>query len=185
MSFFSSQPACIVHPACLVLLVYLQPTAASPLRPVAEPQPDRSRGQKEFLSPKKAVGSYKGSDKDLHREFYAYSGNSTGDVVLSRGGNVSFSLRQKGGKRHSFTAYISGHRYADLDGLLMCVHLNGVKFKFILIFYACRIWRVHSCYPVREEEKEVHSLFVMKTKLKYEQRSVVNDGEFDNLVYII
>lgn len=58
--------------------------------------------------------------------------------MLSRGGKVPFSSRQKGGKRHSLTAYIRGDKRADLDGLLMCVHLNGVKFKFILIFYAIK-----------------------------------------------
>lgn len=73
-----------------------------------------------------------------HRELYAYSGSGTGDAVLSGGGKVSFSSREKGGKRHSFTAYIREDKYADLDGLLMCVHLSGVKLKFILILYVIK-----------------------------------------------
>ena len=73
-----------------------------------------------------------------HRELYAYSGDGTGDAVLSGGGKVYFSSRQKGGKWHSFTAYIREDKYADLDGLLVCVHLSGVKLKFILILYAVK-----------------------------------------------
>ena len=42
----------------------LPPTAASPLSPVDEAQLDTSRGQREFLSLKKAAGSTKGGDKD-------------------------------------------------------------------------------------------------------------------------
>lgn len=73
-----------------------------------------------------------------HRDLYACSGNDTADAGLSGGGKVSFSSREKGGKRHSFTAYIREHKHADLDGLLVCVHLSGVKLKFILISYAIK-----------------------------------------------
>lgn len=73
-----------------------------------------------------------------HRDLYACSGNGTADAGLSGGGKVSFSSRQKGGKRHSFTTYISEDKQADLNGLLMCVHLSGVKFKFILITYTMK-----------------------------------------------
>lgn len=117
------------------------------------------------------------------------TGNDTADAGLSGGGKVSFSSREKGGKMHSFTNYIREDKHADLDGLLMCVHLHGVKFKFILIMYGIKFEGYYFCvaliYSVREEEKEVHSLFVMKAKLKYEQCSIVNDGEFDNLICII
>lgn len=73
-----------------------------------------------------------------HRDLYACSGNDTADVGLSGGGKVSFSSREKGGKRHSFTTHIREDKHADLDGLLMCVHLSGVKFKFILIKYVIK-----------------------------------------------
>lgn len=73
-----------------------------------------------------------------HGDLYACSGNDTADAGLSGGGKVSFSSREKGGKRHSFTAYIREHKHADLDGLLVCVHLSGVKLKFILISYAIK-----------------------------------------------
>lgn len=40
--------------------------------------------------------------------------------MLSGGGKVSFSSREKGGKRHSFTVCVREDEYADLDGLLVC-----------------------------------------------------------------
>lgn len=71
----------------------------------------------------------------------------------------------------------------------MCVHLSGVTLKFTLILHAIKCERyfflVTLIYSAREEVKEVHSLFVMKAKLKYEQCSIVNDGEFDNLICIV
>lgn len=74
----------------------------------------------------------------VSRDFCAHSGNSTGDTVLNGGGKVSFSSRQKGGKKHSPGAYTREDKYVDLDGLFMSVHLSRVKIKFILILYAAK-----------------------------------------------
>lgn len=67
--------------------------------------------------------------------------NSRGNAVLSGGGKVSFSLREKGGEKHSSTAYIGEDRYADLDDLLMCVHLSREKLRFILLLYSVKYER--------------------------------------------
>lgn len=67
----------------------------------------------------------------------------------------------------------------------MCVHLSREKLKFILLLYAVKYERQFYPNLFSREEETVHSLFVMKAKPRYEQCSIVNDREFENLIHII